>query len=91
MEKGTKQMTTLILLGLLAYVWVAAVLVMAELDDGWRFWDRSDWAMFAAYPMVLPVAFAVGVYDYVRPLVIRAATKVKQEAKNLYNWVTGRD
>ena len=85
-------MTTLILLGLVAYVWVAAVILMAELDDGWRWWDGLDWAMFAAYPLVLPVAVAVGVYrDYVWPFVAPKVSKVKQEAKNLYNWVTGRD
>ena len=85
-------MTTLILLLILAYVWVAAVLVMAELEDGWRCWDRSDWAVYAAYPMVLLVAFAVeGYHEHMRPYVAPAIRKVKAETQRLYNWVTGRD
>ena len=80
-------MTTIILLFALVYLWAAAVLIMAILDDS-RFWEPRDWMIYLAFPLTLPATIMYDTYlVYVQP-----RTKDTTKAvKRLYNWVTGRD
>lgn len=84
-------MTTFILLALLVYVWAIAVVLMAELDDGWRFWDRYDWLLYVAYPITVPgaILFMLSL-DVVYPRAVKVLGKLKDLSRDLIDWLKGK-
>lgn len=80
-------MTTIILLAILAYVWVAAIAIMYELDAGDDYWGTTEWLTFLAFPLVLPVAY---LFEALGTTPERLVKKAKAAYRDLIDWLKGK-